>query len=1752
MYTCSTGCALSASTTYHLVMDQATTTLLDNDYYRWLSIAEDGETNVPSSAGWSLANDSSQWKHTDNAWNSTGGATLSGRIQVSALENPTLAASSIAATGATLTLAGTWSADWHYKRTTPTGGKCLSAVSGRKTVALTGLSPGASYVFKAYSNIDCSTQIGTDAAFSTLASLTPSNIDATGATLTIAGHTGDWHYKRTEPAPAGSCSSAISAATADVDVIVGEANTYKAYSDSSCATEINGAADTFNVGVSVSNLDGVASSEYSVGRPDAHPAYMWAMAFTTGAAPGGYKLHSVSAKFGAKSGSPGGVSLKIHADSDGLPGAAIANHALSGTNEPDNATAAAEEYACSGNGCDLSPNTAYHLVVKAKGQNLAINHFYKWGSTSSPDETNIPSDAGWSMGDAPAVHSSASNVWASDPNVNSAGSFRVAAMPIPHLGATGVTGVGATLELSHYPYGDWHYKRTSPSGGQCSSAVSGTAAVLADLDGGAAYTYTAYSDSACSSSKAIDSATFTTVTLTASNITDDDATLNLNGSYSAAWRYKQTAPTVGSCSSEIAAGTSTADVSALSPWVSHTFKAYSDGACNTEIDGASATFRTFAKLASSGYTATGAKLIVSGYSDDWHYKYAAPSGGRCSDAVSETSANASGLKPGIAYTFKAYSDGACSAEITSDDTDAEFTTLKFAASDITDTTATLNLSGPHSGNWHYKQTAPTAGLCSSAISGTSAGIPNLAPKTSYTFRAYSDSSCGEELTDDSSDAEFTTLYKFAAQNFTDTGATLVITGYTGGWHYKRIAPTAGSCKSAGSGRTAKVSGLTIGVPYGYKAYSDGGCRRLIGSAAFVIGVGVSNLDETVGSTAPMKVGRESGESSATKRSVGFTTGSGIGALGYINLQSVSVKFGSKVGNPSDISLAVYTDNNGNPGWKLSQLRGPAKPPSGLTAEYDCVGVNCTLLSVNTTYHLVISADGSPAGDNHYVWLSTASGDQTNVPSNAGYSFADSSKYDKGGGWQTESGAVGLFKLSFAGAPALTASNVTANSANLNLAFWNGDWWYDNVQPDALSACDNEASDSTVALSGLTVNKTYSYIAMIECGGLEPHVVSSAHFSTSHSWAGNLSNSTHVAPCKVGKSQAGNDTDRNQCATLFTTGDWRAGYALERVTARFGANAGNPADIVVAIHEKSGDVPASTALYTLSGSNPDKADGAVGFYDFTCANAGGCPLEKETQYFLAMSMSDAVSTRQGDYYTWVRDYNVLQPVYMFPAGDAWSIGKSGEQFGAGSWDFDSAATSSFMHLALSNNPTLTATGIGGDSAKLNLAYYRGVWHYKHTSPAGGECSDAVSGSRADVAGLTPGVQHRFAAYGDSACAGAEIAAVAFSTTPLLSASDATHDGATLTIGGYSNAWRYKQVAPAGGTCSPEIAGGTSAARVTKLSPETAYTFKAYSDGDCFNAITNDASDAEFTTTAAPTPTPTPGSSGGSSRPRATATPRPPSPSPSATLAASAISVDGATIEIGDTRHTGEWYYWVYRQVSPAEGRCMGPVKGTSVELTGLKPGTKYVFRAFKAKNCREKDWMATTSFTTLAPTPTPTPTPTATPTPEPTATPTPMPTPTPEPTPTPTPTHTATPEPTATSTPEPTPTHTATPEPTATSTPEPTPTHTATPEPTATPTATATPTPRPGRPTLTPTPEPAAIAEPTATQTPEPTATPEPTRTPEPTATSTPKPAPTPITTSANGDGNGGGGGIVVLLVAVALLAAAVGGGLWLWTRGRAS
>ena len=162
------------------------------------------------------------------------------------------------------------------------------------------------------------------------------------------------------------------------------------------------------------------------------------------------------------------------------------------------------------------------------------------------------------------------------------------------------------------------------------------------------------------------------------------------------------------------------------------------------------------------------------------------------------------------------------------------------------------------------------------------------------------------------------------------------------------------------------------------------------------------------------------------------------------------------------------------------------------------------------------------------------------------------------------------------------------------------------------------------------------------------------------------------------------------------------------------------------------------------------------------------------------------------------------------------------------------------------PTLRASAVTQTGATLTRSHFTGTWYYKADKAPHTACSAAQTGNTVALTGLTAGTSYTYRAYSDSTC-----------TTELTTATTrrAVHgaeggrdaarrhdrgDGARLTIGNHGGAWwhqgyrtcrrgtAYFHCLP---TACTAVASGTARVTLTGLTPDAAYTWKAYSDRRC---------------------------------------------------------------------------------------------------------------------------------------------------------------------------------------------------------------------------------------------------------------------------------------------------------------------------------
>ena len=350
--------------------------------------------------------------------------------------------------------------------------------------------------------------------------LSVSNVGVATATLTIANHNGNWYYKA-NAAPDNSCKGPVSGSSKDLTGLSAHTSyDYSAYSDSTCTTANELAlAAQFTTLSSVSNL---SSTKQSISS-SIHSEMNQAVAFTTGTASTyGYVLKSVTLPLRYDGGNQGGLAATLH-EIDGTGQYShssvpkrdeLSNATFTGT-APTSSSWTDTTWTCSGSDCELEAGKTYFIVLKS----AAATPGYGWSYAVAETEVAKPSNNGWNVGYSHYEEDRGWTSWATATQGDwNLAEFVFAHVPDPSLSASNVTATGATLTISDWNE-DWYYKATTGPHTTCQGPVSGTSTTLSGLTTGSTYTYTAYSDSACTSANELAVADAFATTSSVSNLT---------------------------------------------------------------------------------------------------------------------------------------------------------------------------------------------------------------------------------------------------------------------------------------------------------------------------------------------------------------------------------------------------------------------------------------------------------------------------------------------------------------------------------------------------------------------------------------------------------------------------------------------------------------------------------------------------------------------------------------------------------------------------------------------------------------------------------------------------------------------------------------------------------------------------------------------------------------------------------------------------------------------------------------------------------------------------------------------------------------------------------------------------------------------------------------------------------------------------------------------------------------------------------
>ncbi len=1139
--------------------------------------------------------------------------------------------------------------------------------------------------------------------------------------------------------------------------------------------------------------------------------------------------------------------------------------------------------------------------------------------------------------------------------------------------ASAVTSSTATLTLGNYS-GAWYHKRTVPSGGTCSSQIASgtTTASLTSLNADTSYTYAAYSDSTCATVLATANS-FKTLMVKTTGVSASSGAGS--GKLSVSWtavtgaagyevQWKSGAQNYAS-SRQMSVTTNSAELSSLTNATEYTLRVRATKTGNTGewSDDAKGTPNAPA-LSASKVTSTTATLTLAHHTGNWYYKYNSPPGGSCSsNAVSGATVDLTGLDSAQTYTYAAYSDATCATLVA---TAASFTTL------MAKTTGVTASSGAGSGKLSVSWTAVTgatgydvqwksgaeeyASSRESSPTTNSAELSNLTDATEYTLRvrATKTGNTGEW----SDDAKGTpNAPALAASSVEAATATLTISHHTGNWYYKaNAAPHASCSSSAVTGTTEDLTGLSSNTSYTYKAYSDSSCATEV-------------TGDSTDADFLTKPGKPAKPTAAT--------GAGGGKL--------------------TLSSSV-TGSGTLTKWQYKQKKG--------TNEYDADWTDISSTSTSLSHTLSGLTNGT---DYQYkVRAVNASGDGA------------------------ESDASTAVQPAF---PTLAASAVTSSTATLTIANHSGDWYYKYTTPSNGTCSSKVASGTTAAsLTGLDADTSHVFKAYSDAtcstelataasfttlmakttgvsvlpgvgsgkllvswtagtgatgydvqwkSGAEEYASSrQSSVTTNSAELSNLTNSTEYT-VRVRATKTGNTGN---------TGEWsddaKGTPISSSITLAASAITSSTATLTLGNHSGawyhkrasptggacSSQIASGTTTASLSSLNADTSYAWAAYSDSNCSTVlAAVPfttlMAKVTFRFVGAHGTDGVFVFQNSvtgatgydiqWKSGTQEYSSSRQTNpnSFSGGVIISGLTKDTQYtvraratktgNTGEWSDDATATP--------DTPAILIGGVRPADSTINFQlrnFGGGADRVNERSSNGSSFCRAVpfwTGGHSQVndkyflAGYVEDQTYtlELMPHGDTDCSSTAVASVTFSFSyPTLTASAVGATTATLTIGSPMQEWWYKGD-HSGAVCTA-AAAFASMANVTSLTAETSYVFTAYDNANCtetsplylFRYPT-----ASFTTLMAKTTGVTASSGAGSGK-----------------LSVSWIAVTGAT---------GYDVQWKSGAEEYASSRESSPTTN-SAELSNLTDGTEYTLRVRATKTGATGEWSDDAKGTPNAP------------------------------------------------------------------------------------------------------------------------------------------------------------------------------------------
>ena len=342
---------------------------------------------------------------------------------------------------------------------------------------------------------------------------------------------------------------------------------------------------------------------------------------------------------------------------------------------------------------------------------------------------------------------------------------------IPALTVSNVTETSATLTIVNHSTAWWY--EGSQAVATCTSVSAGTStAELSDLTGGTSYTYKAYDKTGCHAADEIASETFTTISLTASNVRETRVILTLDHYHAESWYVKKIEPPESLCLWIQGHGV---DMGGLYKGTDYTIGAYSTSGCTPASKIADVQFTTPGTRGPPGKAPkpairlpslpdpAGGKLLLFWYDSindnggsritGYDVRYGVKDSNNYSDVKLErftflVSVKLTGLTNDAEYEvmIRAINEknGAGPWSDPATGTPSRWPDQPLTVANVTQTTATLSLANSTGDWWHERDSDPLT--CTEEKSGTkTVDVSGLSPGTTYTFRAFNHWTCIDGL-----------------------------------------------------------------------------------------------------------------------------------------------------------------------------------------------------------------------------------------------------------------------------------------------------------------------------------------------------------------------------------------------------------------------------------------------------------------------------------------------------------------------------------------------------------------------------------------------------------------------------------------------------------------------------------------------------------------------------------------------------------------------------------------------------------------------------------------------------------------------------------------------------------------------------------------------------------------------------------------------------------------------------------------------